>query len=132
MREAFEQEAEKTSKDRLMITMAVPASLEYAGKGFDIASLDKNLDFFNLLTYDYHSSYEPATNHHSPLFRPADVSEFDFRADLNIVRTVMRSYTKIVLVCSFHSFLFIPKSFRKGITAKIKFNHARYINVPLA
>ena len=85
MREAFEQEAEKTGKSRLMITMAVPASLEYAAKGFDIASLDKSLDFFNLLTYDYHSSYEPATNHHSPLFRPADVSEFDFRADLNIV-----------------------------------------------
>ena len=85
MREAFEQEADKTGKSRLMITMAVPASLEYAAKGFDIASLDKSLDFFNLLTYDYHSSYEPATNHHSPLFRPADVSEFDFRADLNIV-----------------------------------------------
>ena len=66
--------------------MAVPASLEYAAKGFDIAALDQVLDFFNLLTYDYHSSYEPATNHHSPLFRPADVSEFDFRADLNIVR----------------------------------------------
>ena len=88
LREAFSQEAEKSGKDSLMITMAVPASLEYAGKGFDIAALDQVLDFFNLLTYDYHSSYEPATNHHSPLFRPADVTEFDFRADLNIVRDI--------------------------------------------
>ena len=85
MREAFESEAEATGKDRLIVTMAVPASLEYAGKGYDIATLDKHLDFFNLLTYDYHSSNEPATNHHSPLFRPNDVSEFDFRKDLNIV-----------------------------------------------
>ena len=54
-------------------------------KGFDIENLDRNLDFFNLLTYDYHSAYEPSTNHHSPLFRPNDVSEFDFRSDLNIV-----------------------------------------------
>ncbi len=100
MREAFEQEAEKTNKDRLMITMAVPASLEYAGKGFDIASLDKNLDFFNLLTYDYHSSYEPATNHHSPLFRPADVSEFDFRADLNIVRIFALLFVCFLVVCN--------------------------------
>ena len=50
MREAFEQEAEKTNKARLMITMAVPASLEYAAKGFDIAALDKFLDFFNLVS----------------------------------------------------------------------------------
>ena len=87
MRQAFEDEAEKTGKDRLIITMAVPASLEYAAQGFDIKTLDRYLDFFNLLTYDYHSSYEPATNHHSPLFRPNEVSEFDYRADLNIVST---------------------------------------------
>ena len=86
MREAFESEAEKTGKERLLISMAVPASLEYAGKGYAIESLDKSLDFFNLLTYDYHSAHEPAVNHHSPLYRPDDWSEFDFRKDLNIVR----------------------------------------------
>ena len=59
MREAFESEAAQTGKDRLLITMAVPASLEYAEKGFDVESLNYDLDFFNLLTYDYHSSYEP-------------------------------------------------------------------------
>ena len=88
MREAFEKEAEQTGKDRLMITMAVPASLEYAGKGFDIRTLNQALDFFNLLTYDYHSAYEPATNHHSPLYRPGDWSDFDFRAELNIDTTI--------------------------------------------
>ena len=55
LREAFELEAKQTGKDRLLLTMAVPASLEYAGKGFDIKTLDRALDFFNLLTYDYHS-----------------------------------------------------------------------------
>lgn len=85
MREAFESEAEKTGQDRLLITMAVPASTDYAAKGFDIRSLNKFLDFFNLLTYDYHSSFETSTNHHSPLFRPREFSEYDYRADLNIV-----------------------------------------------
>ncbi|XP_059095434.1 uncharacterized protein LOC131890150 isoform X2 [Tigriopus californicus] len=88
MREAFDLESEQTGKERLLITMAVPASLEYAGKGFDIKTLNKHLDFFNFLTYDYHSSYEPSVNHHSPLFRPKDVSEYDFRADLNVDATV--------------------------------------------
>jgi len=88
MREAFEREAKKTGKERLQISMAVPASLEYAGKGYDIDKLDKNLDFFNLLTYDYHSAHEPAVNHHSPLYRPDDWSEFDFRKELNIDATI--------------------------------------------
>ncbi len=84
LREAFELEAEQTGRDRLLVTMAVPASLEYA-QGFDVRTLDGLLDFFNLLTYDYHSSFESAVNHHAPLFRPGDVSEFDHRANLNIV-----------------------------------------------
>jgi len=88
MREAFESEAEKTGKERLQISMAVPASLEYAGEGYDIAQLDQDLDFFNLLTYDYHAAQEPAVNHHSPLYRPDDWSEYDFRKDLNIDATV--------------------------------------------
>merc|ERR1719367_1122872 len=88
MREAFRTEADKTKKDRLLISMAVPASLEYAGKGYAIERLNKALDFFNLLTYDYHAAQEPAVNHHSPLFRPDDWSEYDFRTDLNIDSTV--------------------------------------------
>ena len=89
LREAFEIESERTGNSRLLLTMAVPASIEYAGQGFDIKTLNKHLDFFNLLTYDYHSSYEPAVNHHSPLFRPREFSEFDHRADLNIVSEVL-------------------------------------------
>ena len=69
MRQAFESEAQKTGKERLLISMAVPASLEYAGQGYAIDRLDEALDFFNLLTYDYHSAHEPAVNHHSPLYR---------------------------------------------------------------
>merc|ERR1719288_53063 len=88
MRQAFESEARKTGKERLLISMAVPASLEYAGEGYDIAQLDQDLDFFNLLTYDYHAAQEPAVNHHSPLYRPDDWSEYDFRKDLNIDSTV--------------------------------------------
>jgi len=88
MREAFQTEADQTKKERLLISMAVPASLEYAGKGYAIERLNNALDFFNLLTYDYHAAQEPAVNHHSPLYRPDDWSEYDFRKDLNIDATV--------------------------------------------
>ena len=85
MREAFESESKQTRKERLLISMAVPASLKYAGEGYDIASLSRDLDWFNLLTYDYHSAQEPAANHHAPLYKPDTWSDFDFRVDLNIV-----------------------------------------------
>ena len=41
LREAFELEAQQTKKDRLLITMAVTASLEYAAQAYDIPSLDQ-------------------------------------------------------------------------------------------
>ncbi|XP_071748243.1 uncharacterized protein Cht6 isoform X7 [Lepeophtheirus salmonis] len=88
MREAFEREADQTGKDRLIISMAVPASLEITAEGYDVRALDKDLDFFNVLAYDYHSSLETAVNHHSPLFRIKEISEFDFRTDLNIESTI--------------------------------------------
>jgi len=88
LRDAFEKEADKTGKERLLLSMAVPASLEIAGEGYAIGKLDNSLDFFNLLTYDYHSAHEPAVNHHAPLYRPEEWSEFDYRKDLNIDATI--------------------------------------------
>ena len=59
MREAFENEADQTDTDRLLITMAIPASFPVPPsfgneKGFDVKSLNNDLDFFNVMTYDYH------------------------------------------------------------------------------
>ena len=52
MREAFESESRSTGKDRLLITMAVPASLEYAGKvGITI---EDNLDLLQKYSYRTH------------------------------------------------------------------------------
>lgn len=70
---------------RLLITMAVPAGIEYIEKGYDIPKLNKYLDWFNILSYDYHSAYEPSVNHHSPLYSLEEESEYNFDSDLNIV-----------------------------------------------
>jgi chitinase len=65
--------------------MAVPAGLEYIDKGYDVPKLNKYLDWFNLLSYDYHSAYEPAVNHHAPLYPIEEENEYSFDNDLNIV-----------------------------------------------
>lgn len=66
--------------------MAVPAGIEYIDKGYDIPRLNEHLDFINLLSYDYHSAYEPAVNHHSPLYPLEEDNEYNYDAELTIVR----------------------------------------------
>ena len=86
MREEFEKESSKTGKPRLLLTMAVPAGIEYIDKGYDIPKLNEYLDFINLLSYDYHSAYEPAVNHHAPLYGLEEDNEYNYDNELTIVR----------------------------------------------
>ncbi|XP_059618815.1 mucin-2-like [Phlebotomus argentipes] len=88
LREEFDRESSKTGRPRLLLTMAVPAGTEYIEKGYDIPKLNKYLDWFNLLTYDYHSAFEPAVNHHSPLLSLQEDDEYNFDAELNIDYTI--------------------------------------------
>ncbi|KAM8718616.1 hypothetical protein ACLKA7_001344 [Drosophila subpalustris] len=84
LRAEFEREADKTGRTRLLLTMAVPAGIEYIDKGYDVPKLNKYLDWFNVLTYDFHSSHEPSVNHHAPLYSLEDDSEYNYDAELNI------------------------------------------------
>ncbi|XP_047533085.1 mucin-5AC isoform X2 [Vanessa atalanta] len=88
LREEFERESEKTGKPRLLLTMAVPAGIEYILKGFDVKTLNRYLDWMNLLTYDYHSAFEPAVNHHAPLYPLEEPNEYSVDNELNIDYTI--------------------------------------------
>lgn len=88
LREEYDRESEKTGRPRLLLTMAVPAGIEYINKGYDVPRLMKYLDWMNILSYDYHSAFEPAVNHHSPLFSLEEESEYNYDADLNINHTI--------------------------------------------
>ncbi|XP_013145577.1 PREDICTED: mucin-5AC [Papilio polytes] len=88
LRDEFERESEKTGKPRLLLTMAVPAGIEYIQKGFDIETLNKYLDWMNLLSYDYHSAFEPAVNHHAPLYPLEEPNEYSVDNELNIDYTI--------------------------------------------
>lgn len=86
LREEFEREASKTGRPRLLLTLAMPAGIEYIDKGYDVPRINEYLDFINLLSYDYHSSYEPAVNHHSPLYPLEEDNEYNYDSELTIVR----------------------------------------------
>nr|CAD7197331.1 unnamed protein product [Timema douglasi] len=88
LREEFDRETAKTGRPRLLLTMAVPAGIEYIDKGFDVPKLNRYLDFMNILSYDYHSAFEPSVNHHSPLFPLEEDSEYNFDSQLSIDYTI--------------------------------------------
>jgi len=49
----------------------------------DFFNLSRNLDFLNLMAYDYHGAWEMKSGHHAPLYRnPLDTGDF---AGFNVV-----------------------------------------------
>ncbi|XP_061488232.1 acidic mammalian chitinase-like [Rhineura floridana] len=73
MLEAFEQEAKQVNRPRLMVTAAVAAGLSNIESGYQIPELGQYLDYFHVMTYDFHGSWESYTGENSPLYKgPAD------------------------------------------------------------
>uniref|UniRef100_A0A8C9V561 chitinase n=1 Tax=Scleropages formosus TaxID=113540 RepID=A0A8C9V561_SCLFO len=66
---AFEAEAQQTGRPRLMLTAAVAAGKETIDGAYEIPEISKYLDFINVMTYDFHGSWEGFTGHNSPLYR---------------------------------------------------------------
>uniref|UniRef100_A0A0B7B3V2 Uncharacterized protein n=1 Tax=Arion vulgaris TaxID=1028688 RepID=A0A0B7B3V2_9EUPU len=65
--EAFERESLSQNLPRLILAAAVPAGISRLEKGYDIPRLNRYLDLFNVMTYDFHGLWESTTNAASPL-----------------------------------------------------------------
>ena len=52
---------------RWLISMAVGSDPRYYGTGFDIPALTPLVDFFNVMTYDFHGPWSNHSGHNSPL-----------------------------------------------------------------
>ncbi|XP_003792386.1 chitotriosidase-1 [Otolemur garnettii] len=66
---AFQQEAQTSNKDRLLLSAAVPAGQAYVDAGYEVDKIAQNLDFISLMAYDLHGSWEQVTGHNSPLYK---------------------------------------------------------------
>ncbi|XP_068186402.1 acidic mammalian chitinase-like isoform X2 [Antennarius striatus] len=67
--EAYEAEGRATGRPRLIISAAVAAGKGTIDAGYEIAEMAKYLDFINVMTYDFHGTWESTTGHHSPLYK---------------------------------------------------------------
>ncbi|XP_014649631.1 PREDICTED: chitotriosidase-1 isoform X1 [Ceratotherium simum simum] len=66
---AFQQEAQTSGKERLLLSAAVPSGRSYIDAGYEVDKIAQNLDFISLMAYDFHSSWERTTGHNSPLYK---------------------------------------------------------------
>ncbi|XP_029007459.1 acidic mammalian chitinase-like [Betta splendens] len=70
---AFEAEGQKTNRPRLLLTAAVSAGKGTIDSGYQIAQIGAVLDYFHVMTYDFHGSWEQNVGENSPLYQgPAD------------------------------------------------------------
>ena len=66
LRQAFD-----TIDSTLLITMAVPAG-SWSGQWFDLATLKNYVNWFGVMTYDFHGSWTDHAGHNSPLYAPTN------------------------------------------------------------
>ncbi|XP_027204331.1 chitinase 7 isoform X2 [Dermatophagoides pteronyssinus] len=82
LRIAFESEAIEKSLPRLLLTVAVSAGAEAIKNGYDVPGVANNVDFINIMSYDFHGKWEPKTGHNAPLY--ALSTESDWRKQLTM------------------------------------------------
>ncbi|XP_007939348.1 chitotriosidase-1 [Orycteropus afer afer] len=66
---AFQQEAQSSEKERLLLSAAVSAGRAIVDAGYEVDKIAQNLDFINLMAYDFHGTWEKVTGHNSPLYK---------------------------------------------------------------
>ncbi|KAG1939626.1 chitotriosidase-1 [Pimephales promelas] len=67
--EAYEAEAKATGNRKLVLSAAVAAGKGTIDAGYEISEVAKYLDFINVMTYDFHGTWERFTGHNSPLYQ---------------------------------------------------------------
>ncbi|GJP74269.1 hypothetical protein CLOP_g4879, partial [Closterium sp. NIES-67] len=66
-RAAIESEAAASGKPKLLLTAAVSCYEPTVTQAYDVPTLNKTLDFVNIMTYDIHGSWELKTGMHTAL-----------------------------------------------------------------
>ncbi|XP_008291578.1 acidic mammalian chitinase-like [Stegastes partitus] len=66
---AFEDDAKENRRTRLLLSANVAGLRETINQGYEVDKISAYLDFMNVMTYDYHGSWEKVTGHNSPLYQ---------------------------------------------------------------
>ncbi|KAK3738408.1 hypothetical protein RRG08_037045 [Elysia crispata] len=68
LRAAFDEEGKLTNRPALLLTAAVSAKKDEIDRGYDVQAISAELDFIDLMAFDFHNSWEGFTGHIAPLY----------------------------------------------------------------
>ncbi|XP_029007324.1 acidic mammalian chitinase-like isoform X1 [Betta splendens] len=68
---AFEDDGKDNRRTKLLLSANVAALASTIDRAYEVNKISPHLDFLNLLTYDFHGSWDPVTGHNSPLYPSA-------------------------------------------------------------
>ncbi|CAG5135461.1 unnamed protein product, partial [Candidula unifasciata] len=68
LKRTFDHEAEATGRQRLLLTVAVPAGKENIDNGYEVQKLANVVDFISIMSYDLHGAWENYLGFNSPLY----------------------------------------------------------------
>uniref|UniRef100_A0A3B3CWP3 Chitinase, acidic.1 n=1 Tax=Oryzias melastigma TaxID=30732 RepID=A0A3B3CWP3_ORYME len=72
--QAFEDDARENRKTRLMLSANVAAIRTTVDRSYEVNKIASHTDFLNVMTYDFHGSWDPITGHNSPLYGSSNSS----------------------------------------------------------
>ncbi|KAK6166326.1 hypothetical protein SNE40_023049 [Patella caerulea] len=68
LRLQFAEEARQAGRERLLLSIAAPVSPEKREKGFQVENVAREVDFINLMAYDFFGGWNKIAGFNSPLF----------------------------------------------------------------
>ncbi|XP_050419124.2 chitotriosidase-1 [Patella vulgata] len=68
LQRAFQEEAWKSGKEKLLLTLATAAGSHYIAASYEPKEIIKSVDYMLLMAYNYHGQWENTTGHHSSLY----------------------------------------------------------------
>ncbi|XP_060714214.1 chitinase, acidic.1 [Tachysurus vachellii] len=69
LKQAIKQEAIDTRNTQLLLSVKAGALIPTINAAYEVPEITSEVDFLNIMTYDYHGSWEKVTGHNSPLFK---------------------------------------------------------------
>ncbi|MCI0513054.1 glycosyl hydrolase family 18 protein [candidate division KSB1 bacterium] len=109
-----------------LLTAAVPAG-NWSANHFDLISLNRYLDWFGCMTYDFHGSWSTHAGHNAPLYAPATDAEGSVDLSIKFLLNLGLPASKILLGLPFYGYEFTAKDWYQPSTGGVAIEYKKII-----